>query len=452
MSNKEKMGLDDYVVVHGEDALTQLVEEAEPAIINLGSGFFVQDGRFVERVPNRRKDGDGFSYHELTNFTAQIAEETRVTDEINDTVEFRIRGQLHSGGVLPPITVSAEEFQKMRWVIERWGGRVIMDSRHSTPDKVRQAIQLHSGQMARREVFPHTGWREVVNGDWVYLHGNRIEHGAELEGPLVQYRLPREPRDVQQAIQISLEILELGPDEVTVPLLAAIYLAPLSHWLTPDFALYLVGPSGSLKSTIGALALCHYGTFEHSSLPESFESTANAIARTTWLAKDVLLLVDDAYGSSDSPDQRRMQTAVQTVVRSIGNRSQRNRLRADATQGYAYAPRGLVVLTGEDYPSGTSTRARCLFVELEREQIDLERLTCLQGRANHLPHALAGFIDWLRGQLPGQLRGWQTPARIADRRRPLDPADQEPGSLRRCRMGTGRILPEARRCRRTDRQ
>jgi hypothetical protein len=64
-----------------------------------------------------------------------------------------------------------------------------------------------------------------------------------------------------------MRILDAAPASVAIPLVAATYAAPLSFIVNPDFALWLVGPTGSLKSELAALAQRHFGTFDRKTLP-----------------------------------------------------------------------------------------------------------------------------------------------------------------------------------------
>ena len=108
---------------------------------------------------------------------------------------------------------------------------------------------------------------------------------------------------------------------------------------------------------------------------------------------------------------------AQTVrlIRGMGNLSARSRLRADLSERPEYVPRGLMVSTGEDLPPGQSILARSLVIEVDRDQLDMEALTRAQQQAHRLPHAMAGYLDWLtpqlddlRAGLPAVWRGHRT--------------------------------------------
>ena len=163
-------------------------------------------------------------------------------------------------------------------------------------DQLREALQHLSDDVHQSRVCTHTGWRQ--DGDtWQYLSGAGAV-GAEaidvtLPPALARYRLPPTPTDVEAAMRTSLRLLSVAPLSVTVPLWGAVFRAPLAAFCPADVTLWLEGQSGSLKSTLAALFLCHYGAFERTQLPESWESTANALEERAFVLKDMLLVIDD---------------------------------------------------------------------------------------------------------------------------------------------------------------
>jgi hypothetical protein len=113
--------------------------------------------------------------------------------------------------------------------------------------------------------------------------------------------------------------------------------------------------------------------------------------------KDVVYLIDDY-----APDakQREMEAVAQSLLRGQGNQAGRARLGRDLLDRPAFKPRGLIIATGEQHPSGASVLARTVLLELERGQVDLEALTIAQKRAAEgvYADAMTGYIEWLAPQ------------------------------------------------------
>src|SRR5207245_8456472 len=130
----------------------------------------------------------------------------------------------------------------------------------STRDRLREAIQVLSPAVARRQVFTHTGWR-CIDGVWHYLTaGGAVGADAfevDLGEELSRYSLPRSPEDPAAAMRASLDLLRVALLEVTVPLWAGVFRAPLASSHPLDLSLWMEGVTGSLKSTIAALFLSH---------------------------------------------------------------------------------------------------------------------------------------------------------------------------------------------------
>jgi hypothetical protein len=364
---------------------------------------------------------DGGQYAEpLCNFTAQVIADVAHDDGEDVTRQFTIAGRLEDGRGLPTVQVDAPKFNAMGWVNDVWGIQAVVRAGWRTRDQLREAIQLRSAGAESRWVYTHTGWREI-DGRWAYLHagGALGVEGVtvELDRELANYRLPSVPQDVGDAVRASLRFLEIAPLAVTVPLWAAVHLAPLTELIYPAFVIWLYGVTGTLKSTMAALALSHYGTFTDKDL-FLWTDTANRLEKTCFLAKDAMLVIDDFAPVSDPYKAREMERNAARIVRNVGNRGGRGRLASDLSLRTIYRPRGLVVSTGEQVPDGQSITARMYTIEMSPGDVDLQRLTAAQAEAQRYPHALGGYLSWLAGQWH-HLQETVPQARVEQRRRLL---------------------------------
>jgi hypothetical protein len=339
----------------------------------------------------------------LCNFVARVTEELVLDDGAETTRAFMLEGQLDNGLRLPPIRVPASKFSGMTWVTEGWGLRAVIRAGMGTRDYLREAIQTLSPVAVCRHIFTHTGWRTI--GDrWVYLTATGAVGAAGYEvdlGPeLARYALPLRPEDPVAAMRASADLLRGGiaPLTVMAPLWAAIYRAPTAALLPVDVSVWVEGATGSLKSTLAALALAHYGPFDRLHLPGAWTSTANQLERRAFLLKDAPFVIDD-YAPSGL-DSRELELKAARLLRAAGNGAGRGRLRADLSERPSYPPRGIIIATGEQHPPGQSVLARTLVVELDRASIDLGALSAAQAMAPQFPHAMAGYLAWLAPQMP----------------------------------------------------
>ncbi|MCB0207696.1 MAG: toprim domain-containing protein [Anaerolineae bacterium] len=358
----------------------------------------------------------------LANGTAKILEEVINDDGSNDSaMDFIVGGELATGQKLPKITIPAADFPSMKWV-GQWGSRFILSAGRTTQDHFRAAVQYLSSTPYRRTIYTHTGWRNI-DDTWVFLSGTgalgvadeKIQVDLKMgrsETNMARYNLPQIPENITQAMQVSLKFWQLTDLTITVPMWAAMYLPPLSPFLTIDFGLWIHGQSGSMKSSIIASALAHFGGWQGNDsklfLPSNFQSTSNNILMNAFQAKDVPLVIDDFAPGSTQREVNERDRVASNLLRSVGNKAARGRMRDGRRFQADFPPRCLAIVTAEDLPSTASIMARGIGVRVyippkgtpERDAIE-QRLSHIQTTDSYqYPHAMAGFILWIQ-------RHWQ---------------------------------------------
>lgn len=239
----------------------------------------------------------------LANYTAKI-----VIDHVKDngvTQDRLFEIDAECKGVSHNFTLPADEFRAMNWPTTYMGGTAITKPSSGYREHVRCAVQELSTDMKTQQIFAHCGWRQDAKGEWRFLHagggvgvnGNdnsvRVDLGAE---GLANYSLPDVPegQDMRTAILASLSLLDVAPKDITTPLLAATYRAPLAEALPVELSVFLEGQSGSQKTELTAMAQAHFGAgFDRTHLPDAWTSTGNALEKRACLAKDAIFTVDD---------------------------------------------------------------------------------------------------------------------------------------------------------------
>jgi len=330
-----KIGLDDFLAAsHGVDDLFRLVS---PVLIDLpGQEVDHQDSSYLitgQAIVWRKPNGDGYDAVRLTNFSARVVCEI-VED---DGVEFRRQLEIQAicNGRDYRFLVPIGRFAAMNWPIEEIGISAIVQPGIGLKDRARVAIQELSRDAGERRVYTHTGWRKLGE-DWVYFHGGGgigaegAVPGLEVRLPdaLDGFRLPDPPDDdeLKAAVRSSLQLLDVAPDEVTVPLFASIWLAAA---LGSDMSIHLVGTTGTGKSELAALAQQHWGAgLDARHLPASWSSTDNALVALAFAAKEAIMVVDDFLLSGTVADIARMHLKAEHLLRAQGNLSGWQRMRA----------------------------------------------------------------------------------------------------------------------------
>lgn len=316
---------------------------------------------------------------------------------------------LLQGTPLKAVKVSSKDFQEMKWVIGAWGTSAAIKPKRE--QDLRYAIQLmaQSG-IPETTIFTHLGWRKV-KGKWLYLHangavGSDTEIEVEVNERFKRYVLPSSTKDIKAALKASLFCLELGPKIILYPLYAGIWLAPLCEPLRqagiePSHLTYLWGESGSLKSTLIALLLSHYGDFNRLVLPASFKDTKLSLPEMAFGAKDIILPVDDLYPAQDPKERIKNSGTLEYLTRNQGDRQGRGRLKSTSELMIGHPPRGLVYSTGEYLALLGSSLARTEALHIKKGDIDKDKLELAQDPTQKalLAEAMTGYLLWLAPQL-----------------------------------------------------
>jgi hypothetical protein len=360
---------------------------------------------FKERVTNTR-NSEKIERVKLANFDAQIVKDIKRSDGVEERRVYVIKGKTKDFN-LPHIEVPAKIFPSLSW-LEMWGSKAVVSPGNTLKDFVRHYIQINSTkETVHLTQYSHTGWIKI-NDKWIYLTKKgaigRKDVSVNLSKENQRYNLPVKKASEElkrKAIKRSLSFLDVAVPDITYPLFALAYLAPLTMLLEqpPNFIMCLYGKTGHYKSTLATLLMCHFGKFDITQLP-NFSDTANAIEKRTSDLKDSLMIIDDYHPTANRFESQVKESTLQRLIRAVSNRTGRTRLKSDASERGAYSPRAMVLVTGEALVQVESTLARVMIVEIEKkEEINIESLTKLQKYAKRLPRAMASYIDWLRPQI-----------------------------------------------------
>jgi hypothetical protein len=427
----QKVGLDDFLAQG--NGVDEVLSHAVTEPLGGGEG---QEGRYFigeSGLMMRRETSDGAVEVPLANFTARIVADVAVDD---GTGQFGRRFQVEAdvGGRPHRFDVPADRFFSLNWVPDHLGATAVVfpEARGHFP----VAVQMVSDDPVSRTVYAHTGWTEI-NGRGHYLTAGAViaRGGAvsdvevSLGGLLGRFALPEPPEGEQlrEAVNLSLDVLEVAPWEVTIPVYAAIWRACLGP---SRFSVWIAGPTGAGKSQLAALAQQHYGAeMDAEALPGSWTSTPNALEGLLFGGKDALVVIDDFAPEGTTFEVQRYHATAARVLRSQGNGSGRSRMAVDQQLRNTMVPRGLLLATGEDFPRGHSVNARTLVVELGPDDLNWDKLSLLQVAAHDTAFsgAMAGFLRWraaryrkAKAAMPGAI------ARLRDRMRASGPHRRTP--------------------------
>lgn len=404
-----------------------------PVLSHAGELYKFHQGAIAKLVTR-----DGEHYRQLCNFSATIDRVLVVSDGDGDSLILELSGSLTTGQPLPVVRVDGAAYRSMNWV-DVWPLANIYAG-HGGRDAVRDAIQRLS-HPAQVKVYGHLGWAQIDDGGWVYLHSCGAIGAVGVVESLEQvqpsgcptYRLPEPPQnvdDVQQAANNLLEVLSVGKLSVTLP---GLLFALGSVFGNPQFALFFLGRTGTLKTAFASVLQRMVGWSESGDAPLGFTSTPNYAELVAHAARDTLLVVDDFAPQPTRAAREQQDQVAERVIRAVGNGSGRGSLNSDRTSKRPTHPRGAVLATGETMPTGHSLAARLLVLPFDGDTIDPSRLASAQqlARGGQLAAGFSLWVQWLAQDLAacrkayekareGFLREWsgsgghlRTPAALA---------------------------------------
>lgn len=344
----------------------------------------------------------------LCNFSAEIEREVVKTDGLATARYFVVSGRLENGQPLPTIDIPASEFDRLDWLPTAWGASPRIEVGSRFRDHVAAAIKERSDPELV-QLCQHTGW--VQFGDeLLYLtasggigtKGLNQDARCELQGALADFNLPApvDPRNLGLE-EILCAFRDVQNDGVGLVLLGGVMRAALCHFLPATCSIYLQGTTGTYKSAYAGVLQGFWGPkFDGAHLPANWSSTGNALEKTAFLAKDMLLIVDDFVARGTRQEVARTHASAERLLRAQGNQAGRSRLTSTAELRNAFHPRGMVLATGEDIPNGHSLQARLVIVNVAKGAIDIAVLSKLQkiARDGGLAKVMAGFVQWVATQ------------------------------------------------------
>lgn len=371
-------------------------------------------GALVTECPYRPIDGCLYLLGEageilLAKFVPQVIAVATRDDGSEVTKHVRVR-LTTPAGVTAEVDVAAEQLPKARaWSMKALGPAAVITPMSRDEAHVATAAQyLGDGTWDVFTEYTHTGWRNDLGGGWRFLTASGALGATGLDAGITvdlgtdrlnYYALPdpstATEEEIAEAVRASIDVLDVAPDRVTVPILAAAYRAPLP--IPPETSVFVAGPSGSLKTAVSALACQHFGPrLDPKGLPAEWKSTANSIEAIAYQLDGVLMVIDD-YAPQAVEDARKLAAGADRIFRGAANASGRNRLRPDGTMRPVKHPRAQILSTGEDVPPGESLRARLTITTVSRGVVDLPHISVAQRKAATGTYALAmaGYIQWL---------------------------------------------------------
>ncbi|MDP7979913.1 hypothetical protein [Bacillus multifaciens] len=326
-----------------------------------------------------------------------------ITDGIHEEKYLELTGILNGDRKLPNIRVKLYDLRNSNWIENRWGIQCILYPTSKCYEKILCAIKLACKDIETKSIYKTIGWSKIGK-NYVYLHGNGAigkESSMLVHDSLNKFTLVVDGEVSKSKVyKKSLQLLEIASMDVTLPLFCFTILSTVNtllklNNLEPKFTLWLYGETGSRKTTLASLFFNIFNQQLASEIPANFKDTKTALEIKMFEYKDCVLLVDDYHPTDKLSEKKDMEDKAEFILRMYGDRIKKSRSNINLTKQREFMTRGLCAITAEDAISIQSNMARCISVPIEKDCVDLDKLTKFQKMPLMFPTAIYNFINWL---------------------------------------------------------
>lgn len=304
-----------------------------------------------------------------------------------------------ANGISVTKILSGKEFRKSSWLEEMVDAVIYIDK-----ISFEKLYRIYIGSFienTNKEVFreEYGGWIEVESGRFAYATSDfTLGSNQKIE---IKNSLVLNPLEIgeDESVKFFFDALDITHSIIAgfvmlYALSSRLYTLFKKAGCPLQFCCFIKGRSGSFKTTISKLLALSCN--EQDRILD-FKSTKAGLERQMSKAKDCVFVVDDFNPSLDRKVQLAMETALEGLVRAVGNGKARtiNTDFAKNTEIEPYEVRGGCLFTGE-YDAGTSSSfARMIVLQLERDDVNVEVLTELQKRHREWDTFLCHFLGYV---------------------------------------------------------
>lgn len=377
-----------------EDDLPDTDDEDERQI---NEGLYgIQNGRTVLIISKEKADANGSSdvtaKHFVCDFAAHI---TRKTHGEDGQMTFHVEG-VTIGKTAFELSFPSGEITDARKMAFRLGG-VIGDgiAIHAGMEKhLGPSIQAFTDRSKTVHIrtFERTGWTNDLRE---FIIPGMEKPDTEI---ILDRALPFRVEPCADGVAADLELLlsahldTITPIAFTHALFAS--MSRKANLQDEKFAAFIVGRSGTLKTSWAQMNMCIYGDFatDDKLLKLGAGGTVNSMMDYPAKAADLPLLFDNF-----KPGTGAGQKDATTLVHGLMEGTERKRLNRDGTQRVAKELRCFLQFTGEDTIHDAASVARMLILNAsDPGAACVQALTQLQARAHFLPRIGGAWLSWIQ--------------------------------------------------------
>ncbi len=329
----------------------------------------------------------------------------KTEEETKSSVE--IKGILSpTGEELPSIIVPIKQIESGNWFVNPlWSFKV----RFKLP--VQKAIQIDclkelSKNMEEETIYQYTGFSEI-DGKKVFLYAGgavgtdkdvKVDLGDEN---LNRFTLTTKSFNIKDTSKLTLECLDVAPPIITTPIIGLTFMSPLTSTFEElgiplGILTWVQGPMHCLKTSMVSAICSHFGNFNKNHSPMSFLDGIPSAREKSAKCKDVLVLCDDYFPSSNKQEVAEMNKFTENLISSYSDKMTGTRSKSNGDIRKTYRAKGQVIATGELFPALSQSRmSRVLFVNVNKSDIKDQKLKNIQNHPEELQYTMRKYLEYL---------------------------------------------------------
>lgn len=329
----------------------------------------------------------------------------KTEEETKSNIE--IKGFLSpTGEELPSIIIPIKQIETGNWFVNSlWGFK----ARFKLP--AQKAIQIDalkelSKNMEEETIYQYTGFSEI-DGKKVFLYVGGaigIEKDVKVDlgdENLNRFTLTTKSFNIKDTLKLSLACLDVAPAIITTPIVALTFMSPLTSTFEElgiplGILTWVQGPMHCLKTSMVSAICSHFGNFNKNHSPMSFLDGIPSAKEKSAKCKDVLVLCDDYFPSSNKQEVAEMNKFTENLISSYSDKMTGTRSKSNGDMRKTYRAKGQVIATGELFPDLSQSRmSRVLFVNVNKSDIKDKKLKNIQNHPEELQYTTRKYLEYL---------------------------------------------------------
>ncbi|MCK9608678.1 MAG: DUF927 domain-containing protein [Methylomonas sp.] len=313
---------------------------------------------------------------QFANFSAKVVKETAEIG-LDGVIRRYVTIQVRLKGEIKEFEVSHSDFEDLSWIGQYLGLDAKVDFHAASKATFVAAIIKASKERQKICKNKRLGYQMLGNQLYFVYHGGSIPADgnnnesivAEVDGALKHCQFPSLGSDdnASELVRKILDVAKIMPNNpfVGTLLLAGVFRAVLNKLKLVEVIAYLVGKTGSGKTTAALIAQACFGS-GFKKPPTSWESTPKSIELTALAASCIVLLIDDF---TKVHNDKSALPVIENIIGAVGNGVSRGFALSSTQNSNGAAIEAFPIMTGESIPDVMidSRKARTCFAWISSE-------------------------------------------------------------------------------------